>query len=282
MVCIIDVHNFYAVDFMPRLRRQPNIKSNKNWRDAYARLHAIIYECALSSIGYKGGSWEMYSNSADLIGHVICCAKGSESPMDVNNIIEMIPEENNDMTLTNIQPDTQRDDLHMMGDRIFPDDRLLRALHNSRLVDNLCDADIKALTKLLTVQCIEVKELDSELNDDSLKDALMILVEGEIEVNAIVGNEPLTLHLAAPGDIARIVSFVGGNMMNISARIAVKRDSAVLLLQRSKLETLLHSHPALVYGVMRNLVLHVHGVARRKNAEKEEMSNYFYQMRGRY
>lgn len=190
------------------------------------------------------------------------------------------------MSLTDIQHGTHHDDLptamHMMGNRIFPGEKLLRALHNSRLVDNLCDSDIKVLSELLTLQCLEVKELIPELDDDSLKDALMILVEGEIEVHAMVGNEPLTLRLTAPGDIARIMSFVGGNMMAISAKIVIKKDSAVLLLRRSKLETLLHSHPSIVYGVMRNLVLHVHGVARRKNAEKEELSNYFYSLHGRY
>jgi hypothetical protein len=34
--------------------------------------------------------------------------------------------------------------------------------------------------------------------------------------------------------------------------------------------------------VMRNLVRHVHGVARRKSAETEEMSNYIHSIRGRY
>jgi CRP-like cAMP-binding protein len=172
--------------------------------------------------------------------------------------------------------------MHMMGDLMIPDERVLRALHNSRLVENLRDFEINVLASLIAVRYFEVKEFIVELDDDSLKDALMILVEGEVEVSAMVENEPVSLHLESPGDLARIISFVGGNMMNISASIKVKKDSAVLLLQRSKLETLLHSHPSIVYCVMRNLVRHMHGVARRKNAEKEEMSNYFYRMHGRY
>lgn len=172
--------------------------------------------------------------------------------------------------------------MHMMGNLMIPDERVLRALHNSRLVENLRDFEINVLTSLITVQCFEAKEFIVDLDDDSLRDALMILVEGDVEVSAMVDNEPVSLHLEAPGDLARIISFVGGNMMNISARIKVKRDSAVLLLQRPRLETLLHSHPSIVYCVMRNLVRHVHGVARRKNAEKEEMSNYLYRMHGRY
>ena len=98
----------------------------------------------------------------------------------------------------------------------------------------------------------------------------------------MVNNEPVLLNLETPGDLARIISFVGSDMMNVSARINVRKDSAVLLLQRTKLESLLHSHPSIVYCVMRNLVRHVHGVARRKNAEKEQLSNYFYRMNGRY
>jgi CRP/FNR family transcriptional regulator, cyclic AMP receptor protein len=172
--------------------------------------------------------------------------------------------------------------LHMMGDLMIPDERILKALHNSRLVENLRDFEINVLTSLITVQFFEAREFVTRMDDDTLKDALMILVDGEIDVSAMVEGEPVSLHLSVPGDLARIISFVGGDIMNVSARITVRRDSAVLLLQRSRLETLLHSHPSIVYSVMRNLVRHVHGVARRKNAEKEEMSNYLYGIHGRY
>lgn len=186
------------------------------------------------------------------------------------------------MNLTETQCGKPQAALQMMGDLLIPDERILRALHNSSLVENLRDFEINVLISLLIVKYFEVKEFVVELDDASLRDALMILVEGEVEVSAKVDNEPVSLHLGAPGDLARVISFVGGNMMNISVRIKVKRDSAVLLLHRSKLEALLHSHPSIVYCVMRNLVRHVHGLARRKNAEKEEMKNYFYRMNGRY
>ena len=172
--------------------------------------------------------------------------------------------------------------MHMMGDLMIPDERVFKALHNSTLVKNLRDFEVNVLASLITIQYFEISEFNAELDNDSLKDALMILVEGDIEVSAFVGNEPVSLHLEVPGDLARIISFVGGNLMNVTARIKVNKGSAVLLLQRAKLETLLFSHPAIVYCVMRNLVRHVHGVARRKNAEKEEMSNYLYSMHGRY
>jgi len=171
--------------------------------------------------------------------------------------------------------------MHLMGNLMIPDERILIALNNSKLVDNLRDFEINILANLITVRYFEAKELVAEL-DDSLKDALMILVEGEVEVRASVGDESVLLHLKSPGDLARIISFVGSNIVDISARIKVMKDSAVLLLKRSRLETLLHTHPSIVYCVMRNLIQHVHAVARRKNAETTEMSNYIYRINGRY
>lgn len=171
--------------------------------------------------------------------------------------------------------------MHTMNYLTIPDDRVLRALHNSRLIENLRDFEVNVFAGLFTIHYFEVSELIAEL-DDSLKDALMILVEGELEVNAMVGTESVLLHLKVPGDLARIISFVGGNIVNISARITVRKESAVLLLQRSVLESLLHTHPSIVYCVMRNLIQHVHGVARRKNAENKELTNYVYRINGRY
>jgi hypothetical protein len=187
-----------------------------------------------------------------------------------------------EMNLTDAQHGNLPSPMHMMGDLMIPDERIMKALYNSGLVENLREFEINVLTELITVQYFEVKEFAVELYDHLLKEALMILVEGDIEVSAFVGNEPVSLHLEVPGDLARIISFVGGDMMNVSARIKVRKGSAVLLLQRTKLESLLHTHPAIVYCVMRNLVRYVHGVARRKNAEKEQLTNYFFRMNGRY
>lgn len=186
------------------------------------------------------------------------------------------------MKLTDAQHGNLASPMHMMGDLMIPDERILKALYNSGLVENLLEFEIDILAGLITVQYFEARESLDELYDHLLKEALMILVEGEIEVSAMVNNEPVLLNLETPGDLARVISFVGGNLMNVSASIKVKKNSAVLLLQRTRLESLLKSHPPIVYCVMRNLVRHVHGVARRKDAEKEQLTNYFFRMNGRY
>jgi CRP-like cAMP-binding protein len=186
------------------------------------------------------------------------------------------------MNLTDTQHGNLASPMHMMGNMMIPDERIHKALYNSGLVENLLDFEINILAGLITVQFFEAKEFVTELHDNLLKESLMILVEGQIQVTATVNNEPVLLDLETPGDVARIISFVGGNLVSVSAKMKVRKDSAVLLLQRAKLESLLNTHPSIVYGVMRNLVRHVHGVARRKNAESEQLSNYFFRINGRY
>ena len=169
-----------------------------------------------------------------------------------------------------------------MGGLMMPDERLLRALHNSRLLDKLSNSEIDILISLVTVQHFDIQELVVGLDDEPFQDALIILIKGEIEVSAMVGNEPVSLHLVSSGDLARVISFVGGDMINVSSSISIRQESTVLLLQRSRLETLLNSHPSIVCRVLLNLVLHVHGVARSRNAQGELVKNYLHGMHGHY
>ncbi len=181
-----------------------------------------------------------------------------------------------------IHPGSPPADIRIMGNLMIPDERVLDVLNSSKLVENLRDFEISVLAGIITLKYFEANECFTELEDEALKDALMILVEGKVEVSAMVNSEPLSLMLESPGDFARIISFVGGDDMNIRAQLKIRKNSAVLLLRRSKLETLLNSHPSIVYSVMRNLVRYVHGVARRKSIERDEMRNYFFHMHGRY
>ena len=68
----------------------------------------------------------------------------------------------------------------------------------------------------------------------------------------------------------------------ISATVIAKTDCNVLLLERSKFESLLNTQPAIVYYVMRGIVRHTHGIVRRMNTETAVMSNYIYKTKGRF
>jgi CRP-like cAMP-binding protein len=161
-------------------------------------------------------------------------------------------------------------------------EKILKALHNSTLIAELREAEIEILLGLLGVRHYKTGEFISRPGACAMGDALLILAEGKVEVSAVVNNEPMVMHLNDAGDLARIISFVGSNLMKIEATIEVREDCTVLLLERAKLESLLASHHSIVYYVMRGLVRYAHSLARHKSAETEEMSNYFYRLNGRF
>ena len=164
------------------------------------------------------------------------------------------------------------------------DDLVLQALRNSTLSEELRDAEIDALANLIEVRDYKAGEaiLKPGDNVNKLNDALLILGSGEVEATATTGGEKVTLHLLKPGDLAGIIGFVGGNSMQISATVAAKVDSKVLVLDRARFETILNTQPAIAYYVMRGIVRHVHGIVRRMNMQSVQMSNYIYKQGGRY
>jgi CRP-like cAMP-binding protein len=162
------------------------------------------------------------------------------------------------------------------------DELILKALCNSSLTDELRDSEIELLASCIAVRDYKAGETILKPGDTELKDTLLILGSGDVEATATAGGEKMTLHLLKPGDIAGIIGFVGGNVMQISATVVAKSDSKVLLLDRVRFESLLNTHPAIVYYVMRGIVRNVHGIIRRMNMQSVELSNYMFKQGGRY
>lgn len=161
-------------------------------------------------------------------------------------------------------------------------DLILTTLHNSNLTEELRDAEIEALANIMSVREYKAGEYLLQPGDTRLNKTLMVLAEGEVEATASVAGENVTLHLLQPGDIAGIITFVGGDVTQISATVLVKQDCKMLLLERSRFENLLNTNPAIVYYIMRGLVRHVHGIVRRMNMQSVEMSNYIHRTGGKY
>jgi len=162
------------------------------------------------------------------------------------------------------------------------DDLILQTLHSSTLTEELRDAEIESLGQLFEVVEFKAGQALLKPGEERLKSTLVVLASGEVEATAHVGGEQATLHLLQPGDLAGIITFVGGNVSQISATIVAKTDCKVLLLERCKFESLLNSQPAIVYYVMRGIVRHTHGIVRRMNAQSVEMTNYLYKTGGRF
>ena len=156
------------------------------------------------------------------------------------------------------------------------DELILKILRNSDLTSELRDAEIEALAGMMTVQDYKAGEFLLKSGDNRVEKTLMILGTGEVEATAAIKGEKATLHLLQPGDIAGIITFVGGDATQVSLIVQAKKASKVILLERARFESLLNTNPAIVYYVMRGIVRHVHGIVRRMNMHSDEMKNYIH------
>jgi CRP-like cAMP-binding protein len=162
------------------------------------------------------------------------------------------------------------------------DEFVMNALRHSSLSEELRDSEIEHLANMVSVREYKAGEYILQPGETALKDSLLILGSGDVEATAATGGEHMTLHMLQMGDLAGIIGFVGGNVLQISATIVAKTDSKVLVLERTRFESLLNSQPAIVYYVMRGIVRHVHGIVRRMNTQSIEMNNYIHKTHGRY
>jgi len=156
---------------------------------------------------------------------------------------------------------------------------IIDTLKTSTITEELSDAEVAILASLFELQDYRGGTFIVKQGDE-LPDNLYILAHGDIEVKFRSGTQESTIHILKPGDLAGIINFVGGAQS--SATLCAVGDTKVLSLERAKFETLINSHPMIVYKVMRGVVRNVHGIVRRVNSETAELSNYIYRTRGRY
>lgn len=158
---------------------------------------------------------------------------------------------------------------------------VIDTLRTSTITEELSDAEVEILAGLFEVRDYKAGEAITKPSD-AKNDNLFILAHGDIEVKILSGHEEATIHVLKPGDLAGIITFVGGAASHISATLYAVGDTKVLSLERAMFETLINSHPMIVYKVMRGVVRNVHGIVRRMNVQSTELSNYIFRTHGRY
>lgn len=158
---------------------------------------------------------------------------------------------------------------------------VIDTLHTSTITEELTNAEVGILAGLFEVRDYKGGEVITSPSEEK-NDNLFILAHGEIEVKVMSGHDEATIHVLKPGDLAGIITFVGGPASHHSATLYAIGDTKVLSLQRTQFETLIESHPMIVYKVMRGVVRNVHGIVRRINVQSSELSNYIFRTHGRY
>ena len=154
-------------------------------------------------------------------------------------------------------------------------------LHKSTITEELSDAEVEIISGLFDVQEYKAGQAIIRPGVDQ-PDNLYILAHGEIQVKIQSTEGEAAIHVLKPGDLAGIIPFVGGAATQHSAALYAIGDTRVLSLERTKFESLINSHPLIVYKVMRGVVRNVHSIVRHMNAQSSEMSNYIFRTHGRY
>ena len=158
---------------------------------------------------------------------------------------------------------------------------VIDTLRASPITEELSDAEVEILAELFEVQDYRAGDVIVKPNDEQ-SDNLYILASGDIEVRIESAVEKAVIHVLKPGDLAGMITFAGGAASQISATLYAVGPTKVLSMQRLRFESLLNSHPRLVYHVMRGIIRNMHGIVRRVNSESAELSNYIYKTGGRY
>lgn len=158
---------------------------------------------------------------------------------------------------------------------------VIDTLRTSPVTEELNQAEVEILADLFEVQEFKAGDIIVEPKDDQ-PDNLYILASGEIDVKIESGAEESTVHVLKPGDLAGMITFAGGAASHISATLYAVGPTKVISIARTRFESLINTHPMLVYRVMRGIIRNMHGIVRRVNIESAELSNYIYKTGGRY
>src|SRR6186997_3217697 len=131
------------------------------------------------------------------------------------------------------------------------------ALKGSRLGPELSDQQLDSLAPLITFRSLSDGEvLVAEGTSDN---HLYVLVQGALGVVRNAGKpEALTLFTLTAGDLIGELSFIDATPHYAS--LVAMGPTRVFGLEREKLESLLDSHPQVVYRVMRAIVRTTHQI----------------------
>ena len=160
-----------------------------------------------------------------------------------------------------------------------PDETLLDALRASRLAKDQSPEQVALLAGVMRMARFGAKEVLAR--EGASDNHLYAVVEGSLGVVKHLGTaeetQIATLH---PGDLAHELGFLDGAQRYAS--LVASSGTRVLVLEREGLESLIDSHPRVVYAVMRAIVRTVHQVQTRLSMQAMELTNYIVKQHGRY
>jgi len=151
-------------------------------------------------------------------------------------------------------------------------------LRHSVLGTELTEAEAQVLAERMGMMALHDGE--TLVSEGETRRTLVLLAEGRIAVGKSVGPSEETVHQMRAGECAGTRAFVDGSQRKAALRSI--GDSTVLTLEPEAFETLLDTHPRIVYKVMRAIFRITHANLMRANVEGTDLRNYMTRSSGRY
>ncbi len=160
-----------------------------------------------------------------------------------------------------------------------PDPALYEAVRASRLAQDLTPEQTAVLATLVSLSSVRAKDVLAR--EGTADNHLYVVVDGSLGVVKHLGTQDETLIATLhAGDFAHELGFLDG--AERYASLVAASDARVLALEREKLESLIDSHPRILYRVMCAIVRTVHRVQTRLSMQASELTNYIVKQHGRY
>lgn len=166
-----------------------------------------------------------------------------------------------------------------MGVAAMAQNTVCNILANSLLGRDLDEKECTVLGGLMGSRQLQDGEDLVREGDDATR-TLFILAAGRVTVYGKVAGKETALYHMKVGECAGTRAFV--EMTPRQATLRAVGDTTVYTLEPVDFESLLDTHPRIVYKFMRGLFRQTHANLMRMDAESQQLSNYITKTGGRY
>lgn len=159
------------------------------------------------------------------------------------------------------------------------DNDRFEALGQSKLAAELSAEQCRILANLVTLRDLADGEI--LVQEGQSDNHLYAIITGLLCVMKNAGSaEETTFFAISAGDLADELGFMDDTKH--FASLVARGKTRVLGIERQKLESLLTTHPDIVYKVMRAIIRAVHKIQNQLSMQSVELTNYIQKMHGRY
>jgi CRP-like cAMP-binding protein len=149
---------------------------------------------------------------------------------------------------------------------------------NSLLGQDLDEGECAVLGGIMKLRQLQDGEDLVKPGDTSR--TLFVLAAGSLAVKSGIGGNEATLYTVKVGECAGTRAFVEGTPR--PSRLHAAGKATVYALEPEAFESLLETHPGIMYKFMRGLFRQTHANLVKMDAESQQLSNYINKTGGRY